>query len=82
MASHTCVSQLDSHVKETKLKEVCKACGVMGSVNMPHTCVRIPHTCVSTHLGLERRLARKLGKESMIRIVGRIRMMVRLGNQG
>ena len=54
----------------------------MGSVNMPHTCVRIPHTCVSTHLGLERRLARRLGKERMIRIVGRIRMMVRLGNQG
>ena len=46
MPSHTCVSQLDSHVKGTSMKEACKAWGVMGSMNMPHT-------CVSTHLGLE-----------------------------
>jgi hypothetical protein len=67
MPSHTCVSQLDSHVKETTCKRHERHEGVMGSMNMPHTCVRIPHTCVSTHLGLERRLARRLAKESMIR---------------
>ena len=42
-----------------------------GSVNMPQI-------CVSAHLGLEKRL----GKENMIRIGGRISMTIRLGNQG
>ena len=58
MASQTCVSQIDSHVKGTKHDRGMQDMRTEASVNMPHTCVRIPHTCVSTYLGLESGLAR------------------------
>ena len=53
MASHTCVSQLDSHVKREKVVRGIEGMGGEGSVIVPHTCVMIPHTCLSTHLGLK-----------------------------
>ena len=53
MASHTCVRQLDSHVKGDKVVRGMKGMRGVGSVIISHTCVRIPHTCVSTHLGLK-----------------------------
>ena len=53
MASHTCVSQLDSQVKGEKHERGMEGMRGEGSVNMPHTCVRIPHTSVSTRLGLK-----------------------------
>ena len=53
MASHTCVRHLDSHVKGEKHVRGVEGIRGVGSVNVPHTCVRNPHTCVSTHLGLK-----------------------------
>ena len=53
MASHTCVSQLDSQVKGDKVVKGMKGMRSEGSVNMPHTSMRIPHTCVSTDLRLK-----------------------------